>query len=107
MTGVFLAITIVLIIVALVVRDQTEFKLSRLRAELLGLRSDEQRLSEERTDLERMVAQAGDALMRADQRQRAAEKSHREVADMLQEMGVDYDPTARTANGAAKAPSSH
>jgi|TARA_B100001964_G_scaffold174630_1_gene192318 hypothetical protein len=59
---------VALIIVNLVVRDQTQFRISRLRAELLGLISEEKRLAERRDEVELMVAQIADALMRADRR---------------------------------------
>lgn len=91
MIGVFLAIGIALIIVALVVRDQTEFKLTRLRAELLALRSEEQRLNEDRLELERLIAQAGEALMRADHRQQVVAKSSEELVAMLQQLGAKID----------------
>ena len=91
MTAVYLSVIIILVIAALVVRDQTEFKLTRLRADLLALRSEEQRLSEERTDLERMIAQASEALMRADNRQRAAEKTHNEVVELLRGLDLEVE----------------
>ena len=87
----FLATGIVLVIVALVIRDQTEFKLGRLRAQLMGLRSEEQRLNEERKELERMVAQAGDSLMRADQRQRSAQKTRKELVELMEDLGVELE----------------
>jgi len=90
-TVIYLAVAIVLVIVALVVRDQTEFKLSRLRAEILALRSEEQRLGEERTDLERMVAQTGEALMRGDHRQRAVDKQFKELVEVLQKLDIDLE----------------
>jgi len=92
-TVIYLAISIVLVIVALVVRDQTEFKLSRLRADILALRSEEQRLGEERTDLERMIAQTGEALMRADNRQRAVDKQFKELVETLKKLDVDLEET--------------
>ena len=42
-----------------VVRDQTQFRISRLRAELLGLRSEEKRLSERRDEVEFKRREAG------------------------------------------------
>ena len=94
MIGVFLAIAIVLVIVALVIRDQTEVKLSQMRAQFMALRSEEKRLGEERTELERLIAQTGDALMRADSRQRDAEDAHQALVEMLDKMGEDDEEGA-------------
>ena len=52
---------ILLLIAALVVRDQTGFRVTQLRSELLALRNEQRRLSERRDEIELMVAQIGDA----------------------------------------------
>jgi hypothetical protein len=65
---------VALIIINLVVRDQTQFRLTRLRTELLGLRSEERRVADRRDEVELMVAQIADALMRADRRRQSLEK---------------------------------
>ena len=88
MTGVCVGIGLALVLAVLVVRDQTAFKLTRLRSELLALRSEERRIGEQRAELERMVAQAGEALVRADDRQRSANALREEVVQMLQRLGV-------------------
>lgn len=106
MTVLYLAVAIVLVIATLVVRDQTEFKLSRLRAELMALRSEEQRLAEEHTELERMVAQTGDALMRADHRHREINRATQELVDVLSTLGVDLDLPGDGDDGASEAASS-
>ncbi|SVE30151.1 uncharacterized protein METZ01_LOCUS483005 [marine metagenome] len=62
---------VALIILNLIVRDQTEFRLSRLRSDLLALNSEEKR----RDEVELMVAQIGEALMRADRRRTSLEKA--------------------------------
>ena len=79
-----LIIGVVLIIVCLIVRDQTQFRLSRLRSEVLALRSEEKRLSERRDEIELMVAQIGDAVMRADRRCNEIEKGCTELGEMLE-----------------------
>ncbi len=66
---------VALIILNLIVRDQTEFRLSRLRSDLLALNSEEKRLAERRDEVELMVAQIGEALMRADRRRTSLEKA--------------------------------
>ncbi|MEW6750055.1 MAG: hypothetical protein AB1505_03650 [Candidatus Latescibacterota bacterium] len=94
MNMVYLAAAIALVILTLVVRDQTEFRLSRLRSELVALRSEEKRLSEEREDLERTIVQIGDALLRADSRQTAAGQVCRQVGEALAAMGVEVGALA-------------
>ena len=54
---------VALVIINLVVRDQTEFRIRQLRSELMALRSEEKRLSELRDEVELMVAQIGDAII--------------------------------------------
>ncbi len=75
---------IILIIVDLVVRDQTLYRLKRLRAEVLALKAEEKRLSERRNEVELMVAQIGDAVMRADRRNFAIEKGSTTLSDQLE-----------------------
>jgi len=94
-TVIYLAVSIVLVIIALVVRDQTEFKLSRLRADLLALRSEEQRLGMERAELERMVAQTAEAIMRADNRQRTVDKQFKELVGILKQFDIELPPVAQ------------
>ena len=65
---------VALIIVNLVIRDQTQFRLGRLRSDLLALRSEDKRLAERREEVELMVAQIGDSMMRADRRRMSLEK---------------------------------
>ena len=91
MIGIFLALDIVLTIAVLVIRDQTLFRLNRLRAGLLALRSEEQRLGEERAELDRMIAQVGDALMRADRRRKEVKQVFQELTALLKELGVEVD----------------
>ena len=78
---------VLLLIAALVVRDQTEFRISQLRSELLALRNEEKRLSERRDEIELMVAQIGDALMRADRRTNAFDKGLEQVSEILEALG--------------------
>ena len=80
---------VALIIVNLIVRDQTQFRLSRLRSELMGLRSEEKRLSERRDEVELMVAQIGDALMRADRRRTALQRGGDAVQSSLDSLAAE------------------
>lgn len=84
---------VLLLIAALVVRDQTEFRISQLRSELLALRNEEKRLSERRDEIELMVAQIGDALMRADRRTAAIEKGFEQLTEILEALGAGVNET--------------
>jgi hypothetical protein len=107
-TGILIAVAIVLVIVTLVVRDQTEFKLGRLRGQLLALRSEEQRLGEDRVELERLVAQTAEALMRADSRLRAVTAAAAEltaaVTRLTGDAGPDQPPSTEPATEPAADP---
>ena len=85
---------VLLLIAALVVRDQTEFRISQLRSELIALRNEEKRLSERRDEIELMVAQIGDALMRADRRTNAFDKGLEQVSEILEVLGSAVTETA-------------
>ena len=65
---IFIVAGIILVIACLIVRDRTEYEITRLRAECMALRNDEKRQVDMRNDIELMIAQANDALMRADRR---------------------------------------
>ena len=65
-------------------RDRTEYRLSRLRADLLALRSEEQRLADMRNEIEIMVAQIGDSLMRVERRYQSIGKTNEELDKMLE-----------------------
>lgn len=79
---------VALIIINLIVRDQTQFRISRLRSELLGLRSEEKRLAERRDEVELMVAQIADALMRADRRRQSLERGCGTMQEKLEQIGA-------------------
>ena len=95
----FIALTAVLVIVCLVVRDQTEHKLGRMRTHLLGLRSEEQRLDEMHKEVEQMVRWVGEGLSRADNSQRQAEREIRELAAILSQQGFDMELDAEATEG--------
>ncbi len=89
MTSVLLTVVVVLVVVCLVVRDQTEFKLRKIRTALMGLRNEDQRLTETRKEVEQLVRQVGEGLSRASKCQRTAERDCRELAEILSGAGVD------------------
>ena len=83
MTEFLLTLLIVLIIVCLVVRDQNELTLSKMRANLLNLRTEEKRMEDTRVEVEQLVRWFSETLNRASSRQRTAEQYCRELEDML------------------------
>lgn len=99
---ILLVLGVLLTIVDLIVRDQTQFRLARLRSELLALRSEEKRLAERRQEVELMVAQIGDALMRTDRRTHAIEKGTTAVGGALDKL--DQLAQNKTGDGAKGAP---
>ena len=83
---IFLGVGILLVVVCLVVRDRTEYRISRLRAELLALRTEEKRQADVRDEVELMIAQAGEALMRGDRRCGNMQKGCQALAEMVEEL---------------------
>ena len=74
MTAFLLTLLVVLIIVCLVVRDQNELSLSKMRADLLSLRTEEKRMEDTRVEVEQLVRWFSETLNRASSRQRTAEQ---------------------------------
>ncbi len=89
MTEFLLTLLIVLIIVCLVVRDQNELTLSKMRANLLNLRTEEKRMEDTRVEVEQLVRWFSETLNRASSRQRTAEQYCRELEDMLEGAGIE------------------
>ena len=89
MTEFLLTLLIVLIIVCLVVRDQNELTLSKMRANLLNLRTEEKRMEDTRVEVEQLVRWFSETLNRASWRQRTAEQYCRELEDMLEGAGIE------------------
>jgi hypothetical protein len=98
-TGLLLTLVIIFAIACLVVREQTEFRLSKMRADLLGLRTEEKRMEDTRTEVEQMVRWFGETLNRATSRQRTAEQYCRDLEEMLAETGIEVPTTARESVG--------
>lgn len=89
MTEFLLTLLIVLIIVCLVVRDHNELTLSKMRANLLNLRTEEKRMEDTRVEVEQLVRWFSETLNRASSRQRTAEQYCRELEDMLEGAGIE------------------
>ncbi|MEC7228029.1 MAG: hypothetical protein VX670_05400 [Candidatus Latescibacterota bacterium] len=89
MTEFLLTLLIVLIIVCLVVRDQNELTLSKMRANLLNLRTEEKRMEDTRVEVEQLVRWFSETLNRTSSRQRTAEQYCRELEDMLEGAGIE------------------
>ena len=89
MTAFLFTLLVVLIIVCLVVRDQNELSLSKMRADLLSLRTEEKRMEDTRVEVEQLVRWFSETLNRASSRQRTAEQYCRELEEMLDETGIE------------------
>ena len=89
MTAFLFTLLVVLIIVCLVVRDQNELSLSKMRADLLSLRTEEKRMEDTRVEVEQLVRWFSETLNRASSRQRTAEQYCRELEEMLEETGIE------------------
>ena len=89
MTAFLFTLLVVLIIVCLVVRDQNELSLSKMRADLLSLRTEEKRMEDTRVEVEQLVRWFSENLNRASSRQRTAEQYCRELEEMLEETGIE------------------
>ena len=89
MTAFLLTLLVVLIIVCLVVRDRNELSLSKMRADLLSLRTEEKRMEDTRVEVEQLVRWFSETLNRASSRQRTAEQYCRELEEMLEETGIE------------------
>lgn len=77
---------IFLIVVCLVARNQTEYRLTQLRSQLLALRSEEKRLAQEHEELEQMISQIGETLARGERRRQSLRDYDQELIDLLQEL---------------------
>ena len=76
---IFIVAGIILVIACLIVRDRTEYEITRLRAECMALRNDEKRQADMRNDIE---LQANDAIIRADRRSNSLRKGCEIAADL-------------------------
>lgn len=84
--GIFLAVGVGLVIAALVVRDQTQFRLSRLRAQVVSLRNEERRVAEQRRKVDLEIAQVSEALMRGMDRLRDAKRACESFGTQLERL---------------------
>ena len=97
---IFIGVGIVLIVTCLVVRDRTEYRISKLRSEFMALRTEEQRQADLRDEIELMVAQAGEALMRGDRRCQSLLNDTGEMANLMEQMEplIPGEPSAGSAS---------
>ena len=86
MLELLIAAGIILIIVCLVIRDQTEDRLTRIRSGVVGLRAAEQRITQKHKEMETLAEHANEAFARANQRQKACEQGNRVLIGLLEEL---------------------
>ena len=90
--GIYIAFIVVLIIALLVVRDQSEVKVRKMRAELMAMRSHEQHLQIEKAEVQQLISWVSESLKRAADRQETAQKGCRTLRDLLTDAGIDVEP---------------
>ena len=83
---VLIGIGAIMIIVCLVVRDRTEYRIQKLKRELRALLMDEKRQADMRKDIDLNVAQAFEALLRADRRNNSMRKGCDAAAELLDQL---------------------
>ena len=83
MIKLYLAVGISLIIICLVVRDRTAFRLSRLRAEFMALRNEEKRAAKLLSEEKAFISRISDDSMRAASGH-AGEHARAQVLDLRQ-----------------------
>ena len=92
-----LVAAIVLVVICLVVRSQTEYQLAHLRTELFSLRSEEKRLAQEHGELEQMISQIVEALGRSERRRQNLREDDQDLTALLRDLyqevkGQELDP---------------
>jgi len=75
-----IGLCVLLLVVNLVVRDRIEYRISKLRTELMALRAEERRLADRHKEVDRLSAQIEEALGRAERRERSARQENEEMA---------------------------
>ena len=84
--GILLAVVVGLVIVALVVRDLTQLRLSRLRTQAVALRNEEQRIADQRRKVDQLISQASEAMLRGLDRIRDARNGCEELGAQLERL---------------------
>ena len=90
--GIYIAIVVALIIVVLVVRDQSEVRLRKMRSELMAMRSHEQHLHTEKAEVQQLISWVTESLKRATDRQETAQNACRDLHDLLTDTGIHVEP---------------
>lgn len=79
---------LLMVIVCLIVREQTEGRIRQLRAHVLGLRTEEKRLAERHSQLEEMEAQIREAMLRTERQEAIYEQEFAAAAAKLDQLYV-------------------
>jgi len=77
---------LVLVVVCLIVREQTETRIRQLRAQALGLRNEEKRLADRRSQLEEMESQLREVMLRTERQQGVIDQEFSTIAAKLEEL---------------------
>ena len=74
---------VVLLVICLIVREQTESRIRGLSTELISLRSNERRLADKRDEIENMESQMREAMMRTNRYQYELEEASKRFRKQL------------------------
>lgn len=86
MLEVLIGLCVFLLVANLVVRDRIEYRISKLRTELMALRAEDRRLGDRHKEVDRLAAQTEEALDRAGRRGHSACQENEEMAYALRRL---------------------
>jgi len=75
-----------LLVVCLIVREQTENRIRQLRARAMGLRNDQKRLADRRSQLEQMESQLREVMLRTERQEATIDQEYATAAAKLEEL---------------------
>lgn len=77
---------LVLVVVCLIVKEQTENRIRQLRAQALGLRNEEKRLADRRKQLEQMESQLREVMLRTERAEGTLDQEFGTAVAKLEEL---------------------
>tara|TARA_B100000530_G_C15500065_1_gene306152 strand:+ start:162 stop:473 length:312 start_codon:yes stop_codon:yes gene_type:complete len=90
--SIFILIVLAQVIAILAVRDRSEIRLKKMRAELMAMRSDAQHLQSEKEEVRKLISWVSESLKRCAKRQETAQSACLELRDILTAAGIDVKP---------------
>ena len=90
--GIFILAVLAQMIAILVVRDRSEIRLKKMRAELMAMRSHAHHLQSEKEEVQKLISWVSESLKRCAKRQETAQSACRELRDILTAAGIYVEP---------------